>query len=502
MTDDWTANTNTATELQLVGGPDPGKRFGPTFTYPIFGDAEAVWGYQGLRIALALGATTLRPALHVHWDRKNERAGKTVDNVAETLLPFLPEQPDTLMAQSEESHLGHQSLLAEEQEGRVPPGQKISSFSLPPATQKKGKGKASVGPSMSTSSVPDADYGRYFDIFRCSWSTPGFNRLFLRLRLLTLFFIEGASYFDVDEPGWEFFLLYERMGKDRVHYNFVGFTSLYHFWVFPNQARIRLSQFLILPIYQHQGLGKRLYAAVYNHVMLLSQRAEPFAAAPEVDVKVAELTVEDPSEAFDALRDQGDLLRLLQPAHTAALASPVSQDGGSVPNVPLVTDVKDALHAGKLIPPLDAQWAQATRRRLRLASRQWARLLEMVTFLAVHKDYGDVSVPGAEVVWKQYRLMVKTRLYRKNADLLDQLDELTRRIKLQETYENVVHEYAERLGIEVAEEWMRASLPSVLLPEEAGSQEEDVDGLLPSGEKRTLDWLEAQLGGPDKRPRF
>ena len=60
---------------------------------------------------------------------------------------------------------------------------------------------------------------------------------------------------------------------------------------------MRLSQFLILPPYQSQGHGSELY----NQVMQLALSRD----------NIVELTIEDPSEAFDRLRDTNDLKRLL-----------------------------------------------------------------------------------------------------------------------------------------------------------------------------------------------
>ena len=79
--------------------------------------------------------------------------------------------------------------------------------------------------------------------------------------------------------------------------------------------RLRLSQFVILPPYQQQGHGceyfqsflpassaddplAKLYATLFQHV--LSRPA------------VAELTVEDPAEAFEDLRDRNDLRYLIE----------------------------------------------------------------------------------------------------------------------------------------------------------------------------------------------
>lgn len=61
---------------------------------------------------------------------------------------------------------------------------------------------------------------------------------------------------------------------------------------------MRLSQFVILPPYRRQGHGSRLYNALFDYVLTLP--------------KVVELTIEDPSEAFEDLRDRNDLKRLRQ----------------------------------------------------------------------------------------------------------------------------------------------------------------------------------------------
>ena len=61
--------------------------------------------------------------------------------------------------------------------------------------------------------------------------------------------------------------------------------------------RLRLSQFVIVPPYQQEGHGSALYSAIYRYVL----------SSPDI----AELTVEDPVEAFEDLRDRNDLKMLL-----------------------------------------------------------------------------------------------------------------------------------------------------------------------------------------------
>ncbi|KAJ8611526.1 hypothetical protein MRB53_037933 [Persea americana] len=89
-----TANTTTSFNIILA---DPLRRkarettFQPTFTYPIFGDEEAVFGYKNLQIELKLTADTLAPSLDVSWDDKYEAVGDTeADDVEGLLAPFVP----------------------------------------------------------------------------------------------------------------------------------------------------------------------------------------------------------------------------------------------------------------------------------------------------------------------------------------------------------------------------------------------------------------------------
>lgn len=98
------------------------------------------------------------------------------------------------------------------------------------------------------------------------------------MQLFILLFIEGGSYVHVsrnvivtsplrsrsqeDEDAWEFIILYERRKRPGTHistYHFVGYVSVYPFWCYPDQVRLRLSQFVILPPYQQQGHGCGLH---------------------------------------------------------------------------------------------------------------------------------------------------------------------------------------------------------------------------------------------------
>lgn len=391
MSSTWTCDANEATCLRLAGAPAPCDRvFHPTFTYPIFGEAETIFGYQQLKIELSLASGSLAPCLQVRYRAKNTKTTAHIDDPAETLREFLP---DDLVAPD-----AWDETVRRDARTFVPPGTKLHSY-----TRK----------------------AREFSIFHATWDTPGFRAWHERARIMTLFFIEGASYIDDDEAHWEFYTVFERVRTDDGDtWHFVGYTSLYRFWCWPDQTRLRLSQFLVLPPYQAQGHGSALYEFVYEQALN--------------DPRICELTVEDPSEAFDHLRDTCDLRRL----------------------------AADPAMAKVQVPALD----QAARARYKLAPRQWARVGEMLALLRLGQDAESC---------RAYRLQVKARLYRVNREVLEAMPREQRLEKLHETFESVMDEYAELTGVE---------LPPRLL--EVGS-----------GKRAASSW-DALSDLPSKAPRF
>ena len=131
---------------------------------------------------------------------------------------------------------------------------------------------------------------------------------------------------------------------------------------------------------------------------------------------MCELTVEDPSEAFDKLRDTCDLAYLHQQSDVLA----------------------------HIKAPIDRAWRQAARKQYKIAPRQWARLLDMLGLLHLEEN------ASAEQL-ERYRLQVKARIYQVNREVLDMLPHEQKTEKLQEAFEAVMDEYAEVTGAEIPE---------------------------------------------------
>ena len=79
----------------------------------------------------------------------------------------------------------------------------------------------------------------------------------------------------------------------------------------PTNCRLRISQFVILPPFQRSGHGGKLY-----DIILKNAREDP---------KVQEISVEDPSEVFEDLRDRRDLTFLETNGVFKDVRAPVSR---------------------------------------------------------------------------------------------------------------------------------------------------------------------------------
>ncbi|KAF8164021.1 histone acetyltransferase type B catalytic subunit [Pholiota molesta] len=382
---DWTSDANDSLILSLVRSQkdkealakeESYEEFNPTFTYPIYGEEEKIYGYRDLSIDLRFTSGSLEQYLAVQYSKKLPSTS-TVDDVEGILSRFIPEASWPT----------------------------IYSYTRPsPDSSSKGKRKRTGNTKPLD---PGSEDAVEFEVYHATWDTPGFREYHRKMQLFILLYIEGGSYINEEEDTWEFVVLFEkRKRRDSSHiatYHFVGYSSLYPFYYYPERIRLRLSQFVITTPYQRHGHG--------------CERNLPYILKSP---HIAELTVEDPAEAFEDLRDKNDLQMLL--SHEQFMEEAFGpQDSRAL----------DGL--ARLVPPANKSWVEKWRKDLKIAGRQFQRLVEMLILL--HLD------PSDKASMRAYRLQVKERLYRFNFEILAQLEEEEKYEKLEETFQSVKEDY-------------------------------------------------------------
>ncbi|KAI0345086.1 histone acetyltransferase type B [Trametopsis cervina] len=414
MSAEWAIDSNEALHLSLVRAKEEKavlsknevyEHFRPTFTYPIYGEDEKLYGYKDLVIDLKFASGSLATYLNVSYTDKLPPPSP-VDDVEAMLAEFIP--PDYI--RDLPTFL---KLVESDAVNFKPLGTKIHSYTRPSRSP-----PSSVGASSSSTANDVIEY----EVYHSTWHTEGFREYHRKMQLFILLYIEGGSYIQEEEETWEFVVLYEkrtrRSDPNVVTYHFAGYSSLYPFYCFPEKVRLRLSQFVIAPPFQHAGHGSALYNSIYQYVV--SQ------------ANIAELTVEDPAEAFEDLRDRNDLRMLIGLEKFMTEGFGEDTVGGG-PDRHGRGKGKAKKGKGKMGPPVEKGWAERWRIDLKIAGRQFSRLIEMLQLRSIEG--------GDPLAMRAYRLQVKERLYRFNFEVLMQLEKDERQQKLEETFQNVCEDY-------------------------------------------------------------
>ncbi|KAI8823625.1 histone acetyltransferase type B catalytic subunit [Fimicolochytrium jonesii] len=361
--------------------------FHPEFTYPIFGMEEVIYGYKDLKIDIHCSASTLYTYLSVtHNGTAEGLTTRKPDDVVSLLKQYLP--PDV----TEDLDYFNRRVRADE-DCFVPLGEPIGEY-------------------LSTE-----ERDVCYELYHVTFITPGFVDLHRRLQPFLLFYIEGASYIEETDERWQLVLLYERKSRDKAKplYSLVGYMSYYPFFYYTPQAldhqRVRISQFVILPQFQRRGHGPKLYEKLYQY--FLSQK------------HIVEITVEDPNEAFQRLRDKRDVIMMLRsridpskylyPAASKVNGNEHKESGAQ----------KDAV--------------KELARKLKLNKRQTHRCLEMLQFRTIEER--GISTKEGKKALAAFRVAVKRRLFRQNEEALSSMERKKRLEALDETFDSVMEEY-------------------------------------------------------------
>lgn len=426
---------------------------------------ESIVGYKNPKIELDFRANDFKPKLKIAFDAQLDlkKLSSDLDQAQVDLSPELFKRylPDEVKESTSERD-------AATSKDWKPPGELMHSFDL---------------------------HGKHFQIWKAPMLDAAARQIWLNMRILVLLFIDGATVEGLDDDEtldrWSIYFLYEVQSADTpiTPYSLAGFATSYRTWIFPTfniarytkmlpspppessngavekytpprltqdpttfqftekldrletSSRERISQFLILPPFQGQSLGSRLYNVIFEDLT-----SKPF---------IYEIPVEDPSEEFDAMRDFCDItyLRKLPAFESLSIASDLPPESlrkdSPIPRDQILGNGVDLEHL---------------RHEAKIVTRQFYRMVELHTLSTIppnHRNRARITRKAKssnENDRKYYfwRLALKHRIYMQNADALDQMEVSEKVGKLEAAVDNQQEEFEERLeGIEKRARWDR-----------------------------------------------
>lgn len=426
---------------------------------------ESIVGYKNPKIELDFRANDFKPKLKIAFDAQLDlkKLSSDLDQAQVDLSPELFKRylPDEVKESTSERD-------AATSKDWKPPGELMHSFDL---------------------------HGKHFQIWKAPMLDAAARQIWLNMRILVLLFIDGATVEGLDDDEtldrWSIYFLYEVQSADTpiTPYSLAGFATSYRTWIFPTfniarytkmlpspppessngavekytpprltqdpttfqftekldrletSSRERISQFLILPPFQGQSLGSRLYNVIFEDLT-----SKPF---------IYEIPVEDPSEEFDAMRDFCDItyLRKLPAFESLSIASDLPPESlrkdSPIPRDQILGNGVDLEHL---------------RHEAKIVTRQFYRMVELHTLSTIppnHRNRARITRKAKssnENDRKYYfwRLALKHRIYMQNADALDQMEVSEKVDKLEAAVDNQQEEFEERLeGIEKRARWDR-----------------------------------------------
>ncbi|XP_048478077.1 histone acetyltransferase type B catalytic subunit [Plutella xylostella] len=332
---------NDVLEIKLVRSQkdieDEDTSFGPEMCHQVFGENENIFGYQDLQIHLYYSAGSLLTYLGIEYTDKIEPSkseGLTADDVEGALQKVL--------APGYITNLDRFISMLDKDAHFTPHGRLVHSFTVTP---------------------DECGTKRTFEVYYNETSTPGFLQYHERLQTFLLWYVDAASFIDVDDDQWTFFTVFEKWQSSEGDWRYASaaYATAYRYYAYPKHTRPRVSQVLTLPPFRKMGICAHLLQAIYSH----------FTIQPDV----IDITVEDPSQDFQRIRDYVD-----------------ARNCAELP----------AFQPEKLANGFTTEMWQSARAQLKINKRQARRVYEILRLRAT-----DISDAAA---YRAYRLHVKNRL--------------------------------------------------------------------------------------------
>ncbi|KAL1461955.1 hypothetical protein WDU94_013816 [Cyamophila willieti] len=344
----YTVDSNEVVEFKMVKSvadlDNDACSFKPEMSHQIFGQQETIFGYLDLKIKLYFTPGRLFDYVNIEYADKvdpDQFNGVEPDNIMEALKKVYTFEMNTSLDKFVTS--------IDKEPHFKPSGELIHSFK------------------HSTASESGAPREKTYELYSVQNLDSDMVSYLSRVQPFLLWYIDCACFVDTDDDRWSYFFMYEKYQNDsrEVCYALVGYATVYKYFTTPFTQppswRPRISQVFILPLYQGQGLGPRLYRSICDRFL--------------GDKEVVSITVEDPSEECQYMRDYVDV------SACAKLPGWGKQ---------------------QLLKGYSPEMEKEVFDKLKLCKKQARRVYEILRLGATNMNN--------TVEYKQYRLLVKNRL--------------------------------------------------------------------------------------------
>ncbi|OMO67340.1 Acyl-CoA N-acyltransferase [Corchorus capsularis] len=307
-----------------------------------FEEDGKIYGYEGLKITIWVSSISFHAHADITFEGTSD-GGKGITDLKSSLEKIFGE---TLL-ENRDDFLQTFSTEKNFISSAVTNGEKLQNKAL----------NGHISPIYSNSEAASSD----LEVVRLVIGNLASGHLYSRLVPLVLLLVDGCSPIDVTDPSWELYLLIQKKvdQPENTQHLLLGFTAVYRFYRYPDGSRLRLSQILVLPPYQHKGYGSYL-------VEVLSNVA--------ISENVYDLTVEEPLDYFQHVRTCYDVKRLLafDPAQSAVKSAVLRLKGGKL---------SKKTHVPRFLPPLDV--VEDVRRTLKINKKQFLQCWEILIYIGL-----------------------------------------------------------------------------------------------------------------------
>ena len=337
---------------------DDEDAFDAKFTHQVFREDESVFGYAGLRMDVFVCRTSLRALLKTKYDNKISSAMNPADPVEDQMREWFDSE-GLCELYTDEKRFEAEAEMVE------PCG----------------------GGTIVAESQRDDGVTTRIQAYELATNEEA-RKWHAAMEAYAVFFIDAASKIDNTDPRWTLLVATRHHADGR--WETAGFTTVYRFYSYPDSERARLSQILVLPPYQRQGLGGKMLEAVRKLALDRSMR---------------DLTIEDPTDQLQRLRDVHDVKACLNLPELIAKVQMAAVEAARAPT-------QDARRSALACTQQVFDMAAA---KLKICKPQMRRIWEALLFIFAKRSNAPENSLAADA-FKELIVCRLKAMYNSNSD--------------------------------------------------------------------------------------